>query len=123
MTRFFRRASVLVVLSLLAAPAPGHAAKGVAAKGASKKAKGKRHRPVMLERHVSATKGGQPNVQAMGALVLDETGRTIYARNPDKERPIASISKLAAVLAVMDKGLELEGLSTINKLDVEIAKG
>ena len=77
----------------------------------------------MLERHVAATKAGQPNVQALGALVIDETGRTIFARNPDKERPIASISKLAAVLAVMDKGLELEGLSTINKLDAEVAKG
>ena len=66
---------------------------------------------------------GQPNVQATSALVLDDGGQVVFARNPDKERPIASISKLAAMLVVMDKGLELEGLSTINKNDAEVAKG
>jgi D-alanyl-D-alanine endopeptidase (penicillin-binding protein 7) len=115
MTCFFRRASVVVALCLLATPAPAMAV--------AKKKPAKRHKPVMVERRVAATKGGQPNVQALGALAIDETGRTIFARNPDKERPIASISKLAAVLAVMDKGLELEGLSTITKLDAEVAKG
>ncbi|HSZ83205.1 MAG TPA: serine hydrolase [Polyangia bacterium] len=78
---------------------------------------------VFLERHVVATKGGLPNVQALGALVVDETGREIYARNPDKERPIASISKLAATLTIADKGLELDGLSTIEKTDVDVARG
>ena len=72
---------------------------------------------------MAATKRGQPNVQARASLVIDETGAQVFAHNPDKERPIASISKLAAVLVVMDKGLELEGLSTINKTDVEVAKG
>src|SRR4029078_12545166 len=38
-------------------------------------------------------------------------------------RPIASISKLAAMLAVVDRGLEMEGLSTINKSDAEVGKG
>jgi D-alanyl-D-alanine endopeptidase (penicillin-binding protein 7) len=85
--------------------------------------KAKRGKVVFLERHVAATKGGLPNVQATSALVLDETGQTVFARNPDKERPIASISKLAAVLVVMDKGLELEGLTTISKNDAEVAKG
>jgi len=55
--------------------------------------------------------------------VVDETGRTVFAKNADKERPIASISKLAATLVVAEKGVELEGLSTINKGDIEIAKG
>ncbi len=64
-----------------------------------------------------------PNVQAAAALVLDDNGRQIYARNPDKERPIASISKLAATLAVVEHGLELDGLSTISKSDIEVAKG
>jgi D-alanyl-D-alanine endopeptidase (penicillin-binding protein 7) len=82
-----------------------------------------RQRHVLVERHVSATRAGQPNVQALGALVLDDAGRAVYARNPDKERPIASISKLAATLAVVDKGLELEGLTTITKGDIEVAKG
>jgi D-alanyl-D-alanine endopeptidase (penicillin-binding protein 7) len=80
-------------------------------------------KPVFLERHVVAIKGGLPNIQALGAIVLDEDGRELYARSPDQERPIASISKLAATLAVMDRGLELEGLSTITKEDIEVAKG
>src|SRR6185503_20706085 len=80
-------------------------------------------RPAAQERIVPAVKAGLPNVQAMGALVLDENGREIYVRNPDRERPIASISKLAATLAVMDRGLELEGLSTISRADIELARG
>jgi len=76
-----------------------------------------------LERHVAAIKGGLPNIQALGALVIDDTGHELYARNPDKERPIASISKLAATLVVMDRGLELEGLSTIAKADIDVARG
>jgi len=76
-----------------------------------------------LERHVVAIKGGMPNIQALGALVIDDTGHELYARNPDKERPIASISKLAATLVVMDKGLELEGLTTITKGDIDAARG
>jgi len=83
----------------------------------------KRHKHVERERPVSATRGGLPNVQAQGALVIDEGGRAIFAKNADKERPIASISKLAATLVVAEKGVELEGLSTINKNDVEVAKG
>jgi D-alanyl-D-alanine endopeptidase (penicillin-binding protein 7) len=47
----------------------------------------------------------------------------VYARRPDQERPIASISKLAATLAVVDRGLDLEGLTTITPGDVEVAKG
>ena len=78
---------------------------------------------VARERPVAATRGGLPNVQAQGAVVLDEGGRAVFAKNADKERPIASISKLAATLVVAEKGVELEGLSTINKGDIEIAKG
>jgi D-alanyl-D-alanine endopeptidase (penicillin-binding protein 7) len=78
---------------------------------------------VFLERHVPAVKGGLPNIQARGAIVLDENGHEIYARNADQERPIASISKLAATLVVMDRGLDLDGLSTITKADIEVARG
>jgi D-alanyl-D-alanine endopeptidase (penicillin-binding protein 7) len=110
-----------------AAPAvrSGHAA-GKKKAPAKKRARGqisRRHGHAFLERHVVAIKGGMPNVQALGALVIDETGRELYARNPDKERPIASISKLAATLAVADRGLELDGLSTIEKADIDVARG
>ena len=77
----------------------------------------------LLERRVPATKAGLPNIQARGAIVLDEDGHELFARSPDQERPIASISKLAATLAVVDRGLDLEGLTTITKADIEVARG
>lgn len=78
---------------------------------------------VCLERHVAAIKGGLPNIQALGAVVLDDQGHELYARNPDQERPIASISKLAATLVVAEHGIDLDGLSTITKADIEVARG
>ena len=76
------------------------------------------------ERHVVAMKGNQPNVQSMGALVIDlDTGHELFARRADNPRAIASISKLAATLTVMDHNLDLDGLTTIKKLDVDVARG
>ncbi|MGD0836008.1 MAG: serine hydrolase [Polyangia bacterium] len=86
------------------------------------KSRGPRHHHA--ERHVAATKGGQPNVQALGALVIDlETGRELWNRRPDLPRSIASISKLAAALTVMDHNLDLDGLTTIKRVDVDVARG
>jgi serine-type D-Ala-D-Ala endopeptidase (penicillin-binding protein 7) len=114
--RIARWTTVLAVAGALAAgPSPAYAA-------GKHKSRAKKRKAVATERIVAATKRGQPNVQALGSLVIDETGVIVYAHNPDRERPIASISKLAAMLVVMDKGLELEGLSTINRTDVEVAK-
>jgi serine-type D-Ala-D-Ala endopeptidase (penicillin-binding protein 7) len=120
----------LVFATVLAfvAISTGHqnVALAAAKKTAKKRGPARRHGKkshVFLERHVVATRGGLPNVQALGALVVDETGREIYARTPDKERPIASISKLAATLTIADKNLELDGLSTIEKTDIDVAKG
>jgi D-alanyl-D-alanine endopeptidase (penicillin-binding protein 7) len=96
---------------------------GSRGKAAASQRHASRGKHVFLERRVVAVKGGMPNVQALGALVLDDGGHEVYARNPDKERPIASISKLAATLAVVDRGLELDGLTTITKADIEVAKG
>jgi len=120
MPRLFRRIALFtttasLVLALAAGDTPAFAA-------GKRKARTKRRKPVAAERVVPAIKRGQPNVQAAGSLVIDETGATVFAHNPDHERPIASISKLAAMLIVVDKGLELEGLSTINKSDTEVAK-
>ena len=121
MPRFFRRFALFTTTAALAVALTGGATPAFAA--AKRKAKAaKRKKVVATERLVSATKRGQPNVQAAGALVIDETGATVFAHNPDKERPIASISKLAAMLIVVDRNLELEGLSTINHSDAEVAK-
>ena len=112
-----------VTLALALGPAGAEGVARAAVKRAVKKKARRKKGHVFLERHVVSMKGGLPNVQALGALVVDETGREVYARNPDKERPIASISKLAATLTIADKGLELDGLSTIEKTDVDVARG
>jgi len=84
--------------------------------GAKKKA--------FLERHVVAVKGNLPNVLSLGALIVDmDSGHEILARKPDQPRAIASISKLAATLAVMDHDLDLDGLTTMKKVDSEVARG
>jgi D-alanyl-D-alanine endopeptidase (penicillin-binding protein 7) len=110
-----------LALALAAPPAQAAAKRPVAAKRKAGKAKKKGH--VFLERHVAAVRGGLPNVQAVGALVIDDTGKEIFARKPDQERPIASISKLAATMVVADKAIELDGLSTIEKGDLDVARG
>ena len=76
------------------------------------------------EQRVAAMKGNLPNVLSLGALVIDlDTGHELFARKPDMPRSIASLSKLAATLTVMDRSPDLEGLTTIKKLDVDVAKG
>src|SRR3954468_9215800 len=79
---------------------------------------------VFLEKRVVAVKNNLPNVTAQGSLVVDlDSGQEIFNRKADQPRAIASISKLAAMLVVADKGLELDGLTTMKKVDIEVAKG
>lgn len=100
---------------------PGRAA--ASARKTNKRRPAKKRR-VFLEKRVAALKGNLPNVQALGALVVDlDSGQELYSRRPDQPRAIASISKLASALVVADRTLELEGLTTINKADVEVARG
>jgi serine-type D-Ala-D-Ala endopeptidase (penicillin-binding protein 7) len=69
-------------------------------------------------------RGNLPNVQAQGALVVDlEEGEELFARRADEPRPIASISKLAAALTVIERGLPLDGLTTMARVDTEVARG
>jgi D-alanyl-D-alanine endopeptidase (penicillin-binding protein 7) len=121
MPRFLGRFALFTTTAAIIVALSGSATPAFAA--AKRKAKAaKRKKAVATERIVAATKRGQPNVQAAAALVIDEAGAVVYAHNPDRERPIASISKLAAMLIVVDRNLELEGLSTINHSDAEVAK-
>lgn len=108
-------------------PAPGKNAKKKPRSKAAHKTRGKKpaaKKKVFLEKHVAAVKGSLPNVQSLGALVVDmDSGQEIFVRKPDQPRSIASISKLAATLAVMDHNLDLDGLTTIKKIDAEVARG
>ena len=122
-----------------AKPAPGKSkgkGKPASKKNAKGKPKGKAAKKIrggkkpaakkkaLLEKHVVAVKGNLPNVLSLGALVVDmDSGREIFARKPDQPRAIASISKLAATLVVMDHNLDLDGLTTMKKIDSEVARG
>lgn len=69
------------------------------------------------------TKSGQPNVQAQGSVVVDlTTGEELYAKDADTVRPIASISKLMAMLVVLDRHPNLEAATTMTASDREIAR-
>src|SRR3954468_15639426 len=72
------------------------------------------------------TRGGMPNVQAQAAVAIDlSTGEELYVKNPDAVRPIASISKLMAMLVVLDpvRYLDLDAPTTMIESDKQIAFG
>jgi len=57
------------------------------------------------------------------ALVLDEArGETLYAKNPDRVAPIASITKLMTAMVVLDAGLPMDEVITIDRADVDRLK-
>jgi serine-type D-Ala-D-Ala endopeptidase (penicillin-binding protein 7) len=83
-----------------------------------------RRRSVSLSRRIPALRNDLPNIQALGAVIVDlDSGQELFGRNPDRPRAIASISKLAAVMVMMDRQLSLDELTTIKRSDVELARG
>ncbi len=68
------------------------------------------------------TRAGLPNIQAQAALILDVSagGLPIYQKNPDMVRPIASISKLMAMLVVLEHKLDLKARTTIIASDARL---
>jgi D-alanyl-D-alanine endopeptidase (penicillin-binding protein 7) len=123
-------AALLLVAPALA-PASALADTTCAGKAASHAHAGRRgtHSPrrpsaARRGRAVPWLKGSLPNVQAQGAFVLDLVGgQELYTRRPDEPRPIASISKLAATLTVVDRGLDLDATTTISHSDTDVARG
>lgn len=72
------------------------------------------------------THGGMPNIQAQSAVAFDlTTGEELYTKNPDAVRPIASISKMMAMLVVLDpsRHLDLDAATTVTASDRQIAFG
>lgn len=81
---------------------------------------------IVRERAVpTLTKAGLPNIQAQAAIVIDMKGDAapLFEKNPDAVRPIASISKLMAMMVVLDRKLNLEGQTTITEQDRKVASG
>ena len=57
-------------------------------------------------------------------LVQDAiTGTNVLAKNPDLQAPVASITKLMAAYVVLEEGLDLEEMVTIEADDIDRLKG
>jgi len=94
------------------------------APGATLAAKKKRRRFVREKPVPVYTHGGMPNIQAQAAVVVDlASGAELFQKNPDAERPIASISKLMAMMVVLDRALDLDGATAIEAGDRDVARG
>jgi D-alanyl-D-alanine endopeptidase (penicillin-binding protein 7) len=81
-------------------------------------------RPAPRRPTIPWLRGNLPNVQAQASLVVDlQDGEELFSRQPDAPRPIASISKLAATLTVVERGLVLDQLTTVSRADLDVARG
>lgn len=73
---------------------------------------------VGIERAAAAAQqDGPPDLASAAALVIDESGRTLYAKRTRERKPIASITKLMTAIVVLDAGLPLDAPVTIAESD------
>jgi D-alanyl-D-alanine endopeptidase (penicillin-binding protein 7) len=63
-------------------------------------------------------------VKSMAALVLDQqTGATMFSKNTDAVRPIASITKLMTAMVVLDAQLPMDEVIAVEDDDIDVLKG
>ncbi len=108
-----KRLAILLLAALVLVPAAADAAK-----------KHKRARRTVRDRPVAVyTRGGLPNIQAQAAVVVDlDGGKELFQKNPDEVRPIASISKLMAMMVVLDRKLDLDSITEVLDSDRLLAR-
>lgn len=70
-----------------------------------------------------AGRASAPELKSSSALVVDLTGRTLFAKNVDHVVPIASITKLMTAMVVIDAGLPLTEHIVISERDKDLIKG
>ena len=64
----------------------------------------------------AASKGLRLNLKS--AIVVDYScGDVVYTRNADKQRSIASLTKLMTAMVIIDEGLDLDSTAIISKQD------
>jgi D-alanyl-D-alanine carboxypeptidase len=65
-----------------------------------------------------------PNVQSPRAVVMDAaTGAELFARNAGDVAGIASTTKIFVAMVVQRRGLDLDGVTTIERVDCDHARG
>ena len=75
--------------------------------------------------HVAAAPeehGDHPALKSTSAFVVDQAGRTLYAKNITTVQPIASITKLMAAMVVLDAKLDPAEHVAITDDDVDVLK-
>lgn len=70
-----------------------------------------------------AGRASAPELKSSSALVVDQTGRTLFAKNTDHVVPIASITKLMTAMVVIDAKLPLTEHIVISEDDKDLLKG
>lgn len=70
-----------------------------------------------------ASHAGIPALKSSSALVVDQSGRALFAKNVDHVVPIASITKLMTAMVVIDAGLPLNEPIAISEDDKDLIKG
>jgi D-alanyl-D-alanine endopeptidase (penicillin-binding protein 7) len=85
----------------------------------------RKHRRAHATRPLPAlTTDGRPNVQSKSWIVVDyDTGEVLEQRNADEVRPIASLSKLAAALVVVERKPAWTAKTAITDDDQRVARG
>jgi serine-type D-Ala-D-Ala endopeptidase (penicillin-binding protein 7) len=100
---------------------PQHVSVQRARHAVSRHAHRRGHR-VRYHRHRSAgaSLGAHPRLGSRSALVLDQsTGKPLLAKNPARQTPIASITKLMTALVTLESGLPLDEEITVTDADVD----
>lgn len=62
-------------------------------------------------------------LRSASALVVDDAGHVVYAKDDAEPRPIASITKVMTAMVVLDSGLPLQEAITITRADRDTIKG
>jgi D-alanyl-D-alanine endopeptidase (penicillin-binding protein 7) len=79
---------------------------------------------VVARNEMSDYVGDMLQLRSSKALIINqETGETLYAKNTDTPTPIASVTKLMTAMVVLDAGLPMDEVISIDKEDIDTLKG
>lgn len=68
-----------------------------------------------VQANVAAAAASRPDIASGSAMIVDlNTNKVIYASEPDRVRPIASITKLMTAMVVLDAHLPLDEMLTVD---------
>lgn len=73
-----------------------------------------------LKRSVARQENGVLSLgSSVGIVVNQQSGDILYAKNPDVQAPIASLTKVMTAMVVLDTGVDMDEIITITTEDVD----